>query len=98
MSATYQDVKPSLIPNTTMVKVFFDGVHKKYRITPNEGYKLHVKGRDQDNVDPVTGERIFKLGYIGTTVSFDASYNFEENPQEFYAVLKENTNEDTNIQ
>ena len=98
MGTTYQEVNPSLIEHTTMVKVLFDGVHRKYRITQNEGYKLHVKGRDVNDIDPVTGEEIHELGYTSTTVSIDAAYDFETNPQEFYAVLKENTNEDTNIQ
>ena len=41
MDWTYEDVIPSLIPNTTMKKKLLDGVHKVYIIEPDKGYVLH---------------------------------------------------------
>ena len=90
---SYDEVKPTLIEHTTMERILFDGVHQNYKITPDKGYKIHVKGRDDDSEDPVTGVKNHKLGYTEGVVTCPASYNFEENPQELYAVLKEENEE-----
>ena len=82
MIITYEDVVPTLIPNTTMRKSFRDGVHKTYVITPIEGYVLHDKAGDYP--DPVTGENT--LAFFVGSCSCAASYDFDVNPREFYAV------------
>lgn len=87
---TYEDVNPTLIANTTMRKLFINGVWKTYNITANEGYVLHDNTLDQyeggldENGEPV-GELL--LGYTTTTCTCGASYDFTANPREFYAVL-----------
>lgn len=77
---TEENVIPSLIANTTMVKRFADGVHKTYKITPNPGYVLHDNRHDEyaeydDNGNPI-GEPI-RLGYYSGTRSVSASYDFD---------------------
>lgn len=87
MVITYEDVNLSLIENTTMQKVFRDGVHSTYNITPVAGYVLHDKGYDVPSYDEhgnETGE--VTLGYRISTATCAASYDFTANPREFYAV------------
>ena len=82
MAYTYEDVIPSLIPNTTMYKKLRDGVHTTYAIIPIDGYVLHDKSRDW--IDFETEE--LKLGYTTGTATCAANYDFAANPREFYAV------------
>jgi hypothetical protein len=90
MAVSYENVNPSLIANTTMQKRFYDGVHKQYCITANDGYVLHDNTLDQyeggftEDGEPI-GELL--LGYTTTTCTCAASYDFATNPREFYAVL-----------
>lgn len=88
MTVTYEDIIPSLIENTTMVKGLVDGVHNNYRITPFDGYVLHDNARDMPEYDPVTmmptGNVV--LGYTRGAASCRYNYDFEANPREFYAV------------
>lgn len=88
MAYTYEDVIPTLIENTTMQKRLLDGVHRTYRITPNEGYVLHDKERDWYELDPETGmeSEEVTLGYTTGTATCAANYDFTANPREFYAV------------
>jgi hypothetical protein len=90
MVITYEDVTPSLIANTTMQKRLFDGVHKTYLITPNEGYVLHDNTLDECEYDPETGEliRVVNLGYTDNTTTCGYNYDFAANSREFYAVLR----------
>lgn len=88
MAYTYEDVIPTLIENTTMQKRLLDGVHRTYLITPNEGYVLHDKRMDEPVIDRETGEEtgeVVKV-YRTSTATCPASYDFTENPWEFYAV------------
>lgn len=86
MTFTYEDVNPTLIPNTTMQKRFIDGVHKQYLITPVDGYVLHDSVGNWTEMDPITGEEITKEAYYTGTCTCAASYDFTANPREFYAV------------
>lgn len=84
----YTDVVPSLIENTSMKLRTSDGIPTHYTITPNSGYVLHDKGMDEPVLDDEgneTGEIV--LGYRTSTASVGASYDWTENPREFYAVL-----------
>lgn len=76
MATIYEEVNPTIIPNTKMEKGFINGVHRIYRITPNAGYVLHVKGRGYTDIDPVTGEEVQRLGYTPTFITCGASYAF----------------------
>ena len=88
MEITFEPINPSLIPNTTITKGFLNGVHRTYRITPNDGYVLHVKEWDNTAYDEdgnETGDVV--LGYQTGMASVGFNYNWEENPREFFAVL-----------
>ena len=91
MTITYEDLNPSFVENTTMQKVFRDGVHRTYYITPLEGYFLHDKTMDDEELDPETmmptGNIL--LGYRTATASCAANYDFVANPREFYTSLAE---------
>lgn len=74
---TWEDVTPTIIPNTTMKKRIRDGVPIMYQITPNEGYVLHIKGRDVPIDDPDTHEEIgIALGYNRGSCSCAITYDF----------------------
>ena len=64
---------------------------RAYYITPMEGYVLHDKALDMpeyfEGTTEETGNII--LGYTTGTISVGYNYNFEENPREIYAVLRE---------
>ena len=84
----HEPVIPSPIENATVTKGIVNGVHRNYRITPNEGYVLHDKGLDANVLDEdgnETGE--IELGYRTSTASCPANYDFEANPNEYYTVL-----------
>lgn len=89
MAITREDLIPSLIENTSMKKVFRDGIHVQYDITPNEGYVLHDSTYDTPILVEGTGEETGEvvLGYRVSTASVAARYDFEANPRELYAVL-----------
>ena len=82
---TYEDVTPSLIENTLMQKMIRDGVHVTYTIRAVDGYVLHDKRNDWEDMDE-NGDPVLMLGYAIGTVTCAASYDFETNPWEFYAV------------
>lgn len=78
MAYSYEDVIPTLVPNTTMQKMILDGVHRSYVIAPIEGYVLHDKNRDWNDIDPVTGMPSEEptLGYTTGTATCGANYDF----------------------
>lgn len=86
MNVTREDLIPSLIENTTMQKVFLDGVHRQYSIQAIDGYVLHDSRLDWEDTDPETLEPVFKQGYTRLPKTVAASYDFDANPYEFYAV------------
>ena len=90
MAVIREDLIPSLIPNTSMQKIFVNGIHTQYGIKANEGYVLHDKDLDGEGFDPTTGlstDEVILGFYTGTrTVRYD--YDFVANPREFYAVLE----------
>ena len=69
---TYEDVVPSLIANTIMQKVFLNGVHKTFRVTPVDGYVLHDSARDWY----VPEENVTTRGYTTGTATCAAAYDF----------------------
>ena len=97
----YEDVIPSMIPNTTMQKRLVDGVIRNFIIEPIDGYVLHDNGWDSPVLDEngnETGEVI--LGYRTYKASVGATYDFSTTqvaavdgsivtaygPREFYAI------------
>lgn len=99
MSVVKEPVVPSLIANTTMVKGISNGVHKTYEITPCEGYVLHDKNFDIEEVDPETLEPTGNiiLGFYAGMRSVRYDYDFTTNPREFYAVLETEVPEGSDI-
>ena len=81
-----EEVTPTPISNTTVVKVFVNGVHRQCEITPNDGFVLHNNVRDWKDINLETGEATSYCGYSRSTSSVSASYDFTENPNELYAV------------
>jgi hypothetical protein len=76
-----KDVTP-IIENTSM-QIYDD---KTYWIKPNEGYKLHEKIRDVEDVDPETGKPILILGFNESISTCSINYDFEINEREFYTI------------
>lgn len=77
---TEETMSTPLVPNTTMVKRFLDGVLKVYKITPAEGYVLHDSRSDEEVLDPATGEPTGEIiyRYATGTISVAASYDFTQ--------------------
>lgn len=71
MAFTYENVTPTLIPNTTMKKRLRDGVDYQYIITPDIGYVIHDKDGDWEDLD---GK--LQRSYTRTDISCSASYDF----------------------
>lgn len=88
MAIIREDLNPTLIENTSMQKIYRDGVHVQYGITPNENYVLHDITYDEPVYDEETGDETGEviLGYRLSTATCSASYDFTTNPREFYAV------------
>ena len=82
MAYTYEDVIPSLIPNTTMYKKLRDGVHTTYAITPIDGYVLHDNRTDIHEEYDLEGNPIgdLVLGFASGTVTCAANYDFTATP------------------
>ena len=87
MVVTYEDVIPSPIANATTQKRLYDGVHRQYVITPNEGYVLHDKASDWTEIDPVTQEETVKEAFFIGDCTCGATYDFTANPRDFYTKL-----------
>lgn len=84
---TYKEIEKTLILNTKMKQgVDNKGTIRFFRISPNEGYKLHDKLRDWEEVNPETNETTLHKGYTEIIASCGADYDFKANPREFYAV------------
>lgn len=89
MATVYEEVIPSLISNTTMLKSIVDGELRSYRITPIDGYVMHDKMMDVEVLDEITHEPTGEVltGYRASTAGVGYNYDFVANPREFYAVL-----------
>lgn len=84
------DVEP-IFENTTMKASYNDAdVLRTYKISPCEGYVLHVNTLDTPVFDEDTGELTEEvvLGYTPATISVGYNYDFEANPKQIYAVLE----------
>ena len=78
MIVTYENVSPTLISNTTMQKMFYDGVHRFYVITPCYGYVLRDKENDEPILDEETFEEtgIIRFHYASSGTTCGANYDF----------------------
>lgn len=71
MSYTYENVLPTLIPNTVMQKRLLNGVHKTYLIEAADGYVLHDNAADELDL-----EDNIVLKYSVGTCTCGANYDF----------------------
>ncbi len=77
MTVIYEDVIPTLIPNTTMTKGIVNGVHRNYYITPCVGYVLRDKENDSPIFDENAGDVIGTMFcYASMGASCSANYDF----------------------
>lgn len=86
---TREPMAQSFIANTTMEKIYRDGVHRQYGIYPCENYVLHTTTLDIEEIDLNTGMLTGNIikGYTPMGVTCSVNYDFEANPDEYYAVL-----------
>lgn len=89
---TYEDIVPSLIPNTTMVRGLVDGIPRNIRIYPNDGYVLHLKRNDVEDFDPITGETTTTLLFSVGMKSVNINYDFSVVVPDTYTYTDENGN------
>ncbi len=86
----YKDTE-SIIKNTVIKERFSESGEKvNYIISPQKGYLLHEKSRDEaifDENGVDTGE--IKKGYTSGIVTVLANYDFEKNEREIYAVKED---------
>ena len=86
----YKDIEP-IIKNTVMKERYNDNGDKvNYIISPQKGYLLHEKSRDEaifDENGVDTGE--IKKGYTSGIVTVLANYDFDKNEREIYAVKED---------
>lgn len=99
MAIVREDLIPSLVENTTMQKVFRDGVFAQIAITPCEGYVLHDKKLDSERADleALKFTEEISLGFCVSTKTVKYDYDFTENPREFYVVSETDLSENTKI-
>lgn len=72
----YIDVTP-IIPNTTMQQyINLNGVASAYKITPNEGYVMHNKGRDFNAYDDFGNIIGRKQGFTSAPTTCPITYDF----------------------
>ena len=91
----YKKIKTKIEHATFKVRIDADGNILSYRISPNEGYKLHEVTLDEPVVDEngnETGEK--KLGFTKSYVTAGVGYDFEKNEREIY--VEEVKNEHNN--
>lgn len=95
MAVTYEDIVPTLVPNTTMEKTLSDGNAINIRIYPDDGYVLHLKRHDYEDIDPITGETVTTLRFCSGMKSVNINYDFSVKVQDTYTYTDENGNEVT---
>ena len=85
----YKRIKTKIEHATTKARLDADGNIISYRISPNEGYKLHEITLDEIVVDEngnETGEVI--PGFTESYVTAGNGYDFEKNERQIYVVKK----------
>ena len=83
--------------NTTMLEIRNkDNVLMGYDIAPVEGYVLHNSALDQYEYDLETDEQkeLISHGYSYGSCSVNPDYDFDENPEEIYAIKEDAVRED----
>ena len=73
MAYTYEDVIPSLIPNTTMKKRLLNEAHRSYIIAPIDGYVLHDNAADGIDFESDAVIRRYSIGDCSCGANYDFS-------------------------
>lgn len=81
-----RDTTP-IIENTTMQIYSNDSGDRAYYITPVDGYVLHDKARDWEDLDE-NGNTIIVQGFTRGTATCSINYDFNANPREFFTRLE----------
>lgn len=91
MPVIYEDITPTPVENASVKKAILNGVPSSYRIKANDGYVLHDNTLDSPVYDEITGEETGEiiLGYSEGTKTCGINYDWNANPREFYAVLRD---------
>lgn len=91
MAVTYEELNPTPIENARVRKAFLNRVAKVYYINANEGYVLHDNTLDSPAYVEIIGGETggIILGYSEGTKSCGIDYDWDANPREFYAVLRD---------
>lgn len=64
MVITYERETDIILENITVDRQLFDGEHKAYRLTANDGYVMYDTERNvYTEIDPETGEEITVIDY-----------------------------------
>ena len=87
----YKRIRTKIEHATFKARTDADGNILSYRISPNEGYKLHEITLDEKALDKYgneTGE--IKLGFTKSYVTAGAEYDFEKNKREIYVTEVDN--------
>lgn len=82
--------------NTTMKEIRNnDDILTGYDIAPIDGYVLHNKVLDSYDYDEETGEdtELSSKGYSKNSCSVEPTYDFDTNPDEIYAIAKDDVEE-----
>lgn len=86
------------IENCTITEFYVSGVLRAYKIKANDGYVLHDGVLDIVETDPWTNEEVSRIPcFTEATCSCPASYDWDANPREFYAILKTEVPEGSEI-
>lgn len=87
----------SCYENTAMLEIRNkDNVLMGYDIAPVEGYVLHNSSLDQYEYDLETDKQkeLIAHGYSYGSCSVNPDYDFDENPEEIYAIKEDAVGED----
>ena len=84
VTPNYENTRQQAYYNNTTNELRF------YDIAPVDGYVLHDKTLDVPEIDDMTFEETgnILLGYTPSSISVAHNYDFEANPREIYAVLR----------
>ncbi len=90
----YKRIKTKIEHATFKARLDKDDNILSYRISPNEGYKLHEITLDENVCDEYgneTGEK--KLGFTESYITAGVEYDFEKNEREIYVEVKNSEND-----
>ena len=83
----------SFVPNTIMeIVVNSLGNQTQYCFTPDDGYVIHLKRDEVEDIDPETGDTVINVLYARGTKSVNINYDFSVVVNDVYTYTDENGN------